>query len=406
MPDGDQFIPPDAGREKPTPEETAKAYRDLKTQSDLTQMLEEVKKLTGGKEVVGPDGKPVKDPEERRAAMQVKFDEQRKQKIQELGARVHHLSENDPDFASCLSLLREGHCLIALALSEMSVLEGVDDEVIGFSNEFFKNAIAQDMGDDVDNLMKRLEKNVMTFLANKSFQLRRLMERRKQANDMLVAVHPNNEPTVLLDCLHDLGMNTTFSPMGMVHVVFAEGFESEHEAPYVTHQRLKKAGYHTIYLTSKEIKGGPCIPEKWWIGACEREKTINSVLNPILKKRPQTQILIVSSLDKMLGEKKREEISPKHRQQALLRIVRWCMDNQVLGFIFSEETAEKRPYLGRAVTLRKGGRDVDGSGVRDEGGPEVGGASADRGGQPAEGSGEDSGGPGEEEAEADAGSAE
>jgi hypothetical protein len=156
----------------------------------------------------------------------------------------------------------------------------------------------------------------------------------------------------------------------MVYPIFSEGFDATEPASSVTYARLRKKGYHLILLGS--CADNAAITERWWEGACDSERSLVEMLDPILVNRPKTQILIVSSLDRMLGEEKRKDLSPKSRQQAMLRIVRWCLDNQVLGLVFSEGTAESRSWLGRSITLKKGAKpDVDGTELRNEGKPKV-----------------------------------
>lgn len=400
MPD-ENFVPPDLTR-PPTPEEAADAYKQLKTQADLEAMLGEVEKLKGGKDILGPDGQAVKSPEERQAAMQARLADYRKQKIRELSSRMESLAKANPEFASCVSLLREANCLINLAFSEMSTIEGVDDELIGFSNEFMQHVTRSDPNDQLDDLIRRLKRNVIVFLQKKKFRYEKLMNKRKEAIVGLAKLHPDRAPLVVLDCLSDLGMNIPVMPMGMVYPIFSEGFgddtsaydDNKHVASEV-YERLRRKGYNSIFLNLKAAKfhtQEECIPLKWWEGACDSEKSLAAALDPILSNRPKTQILIVASLDLTLGEEKRKEASPKNRQQALLRIVRWCLDNQVLGLVFSEGTAESRPWLGRSITLKKGAKpDVDGTELRDAGKPEVVQPDSDRAGPASEGSGKDQG---------------
>lgn len=389
MPD-ENFVPPDLTR-PPTPEEAADAYKQLKTQADLEAMLGEVEKLKGGKEVLGPDGQAIRSPEERQAAMQARLTDYRKQKIRELSNRMESLAKANPEFASCVSLLREANCLINLAFSEMSTLEGVDDELIGFSNEFMQHVTRSDPNDQLDDLIRRLKRNVIVFLQKKKFRYEKLMNKRKEAILGLAKLHPERAPVVVMTCLSDLGMNIPVMPMGMVYPVFSEGFNTlEEEAVHTVDGRLRDKGYHTILLSTFDVD--KAISPKWWYGACDGERTLGEVLDPILTNRPKSQILIVSSLDLMLSDEKRQDPSPKNRQQALLRIVRWCLDNQVLGLVFSEGTAESRPWLGRSITLKKGAKpDVDGAELRDAGKPEVVQPDSDRAGPAVEGSGKDQG---------------
>jgi len=386
----ESFVPPDL-IQPPTPEEAADAYKQLKTQADLEAMLGEVEKLKGGKDILGADGQALKSPEERQAAMQAQLASYRKQKVRELTSRLESLSNANPEFASCISLLREANCLINLAFSEMATMEGVDDELIGFSEEFMRHATRSDPNDQLEDLIRRLKRNVMVFLQKKKFRYEKLMNKRKAAIMGLAKLHPERAPVVLLECLHDLGVNIPVAPLGMVYPIFSEGFNTlEEEAAIEVDSRLRYKGYHTVMLST--FAKGKAIFPGWWYGACDGEHTLGKVLDPILNSRPNSQILIVSSLDLMLSDEKRQDTSPKARQQALLRIVRWCLDNQVLGLVFSEGTAESRPWLGRSITLKRGAKpDVDGTKLRDAGEPQVIQPEPDRAGPTPEGPGEGKG---------------
>lgn len=392
-------LPPEA-----TPEQVVEAHKNFRTKSDLEQMLKEVRDLTAGKNILGPDGKPVQDVEERRAAMEAKMNEYRKAKIMELGKRMHELSASNPDFASCLAILREANCLTYFAFSEMSVIEGVDDELIGFSDEFLKRAVRNDPNDQLDDLIRRVKHNVIPFLHRKRFLYEKLMKKRAAAIHATANLHPKHEPVVVTECLHDLGCDIPFMPLGSAQVIFSLGFQPG-EAFGVVQRRLRAAGYLPIVLTDDEeviVEVGsatPWIPEKWWVGACATEKSLNEVLDPVLEQHLKAQILMIPSIDKMVGAEKRgmEDVAPKHLQQALLRIVRWCLANQVLGLVFSSGSAESRNFFGPSITLRKESKDVVVSNsVRDEGSTPVEPAAPDRGGQAAEGSVEDQGGSGEQ----------
>lgn len=365
-------------------------------------MLGEVEKLKGGKEVLGPDGKAIKSPAEQQAMMKAKIDEYRKQKIAELSARMKNLSESNADYAGCLSLLREANCLINLAFSEMASIEGVDDELLGFSDEFFRHVTRSDSSDQLEDLITRIEKNVLKFLHHKRWEYKNLMVKRRPALLALTKLNPEKVPVVLTKPLFDLGVNVPFMNMGRVHLFFPGGFESTEDAALCVYNRLTKVGYNCIMLASA-TEGDSFIPEKWWAEFCNEQKTVKEVLDPLLKNEREAQILIVSSLDKTLGEEKRKDVSPKTRQQALLRIARWCLSNQMLGLVFSEGSAESRPWLGTGITLVKGACHVDSGGVQDVGKPEVVGDGADRTGQKAEGSGEDQGGSAGQGNEADGG---
>ncbi len=390
---------------KPTPEETAQAYRDFQTEAQLEGMLAEVERLTGGKEILGPDGQQIKDPEEKKKAMQQMLDQERQSKIRQLMDRMQALSYYDekkkqpkPMFAACMEMLREAHCLIMLAMTEMSVLEGVDDELIGFTNEVWQHAVRSDTEDDLSSLEQRLGV-VMTTISNLVWEQKRLIARRRPAADQLMKLHPENKQVIDTTCLMDLGMPKCDMPMGMTHLLFQEGFDRLDEAVSAALGRLDKAGYECIFLAAA-AKGDGCIPAKWWLGACDQEKTLVGVLDPVLKKRPTAQILIVESLDLLLGDEKRAEGSPKDLQQALLRIARWCLKNRVLGLVFSEGTAESRKYMGRSITLRKGGANVGSGNVSDGGGSGLDEPVSDRSGQTLERSGEDQGESGGEGSEA------
>jgi len=397
-------LPPEA-----TPEQVAQAHKDFRTKADLEQMLKEVRELTAGKDILGPDGKPVQDAEERRRMIEAKAKEYRAAKVKELGMRMHELSTNSSDFASCLGLLREAHCLTYLAFSEMSTFEGVDDELIGFCNEFLAQAVRQDPNDQLNDLIRRIKRNVMTFLYRKKVHYEKLMKKRKAAFDAAAELHPNHAPVVQLGCLHDMGCDIPLLPFGATKTVFsyppkgAIGFEPG-EAFMGVLSRLRHAGYLPIVLVDEDTdpleldSATPVLPEKWWTGACASKQSLDDVLNPVLEKHEKVQVLMVPSIDKMIGPEK--EKTPKNFQQALLRIVSWCLNNQVVGLIFSEGSPEARPWLGPSITLRtkeEASNVVAGNFVRDEGKPAVDSAGPDRSGQAAEGSGQDKGGSGEQD---------
>ena len=396
-------LPPEA-----TPEQVAQAHKDFRTKADLDQMLKEVKELTAGKDILGPDGKPAQDVEERRAMMEAKMLEYRKAKIKELATRMHTLSTGNPDFAACLSLLREANCLTYFAFSEMSVIEGVDDELIGFCDEFLKQAVRRDPNDQIEDLIRRVKHNVVPFLHKKKFMYEKLMKKRKDAILATAQLHPKHEPVVVTECLHDLGCNAPFMPLGSVQIIFSPGFQPG-EAFREVQQRLRAKKYLPILLADEfsnieDFDGAPApvLPEKWWSGACASEKSLNEVLDPVLDKHPKAQILLIPSIDKMVGAEKRvKDMEPRHLQQALLRIVRWCLANQVLGLVFSDGSAESRNFFGPSITLNKEARNgVVSDSVRNEGKPEVEPADPDRGGQAADGPGQGQGGPGEQDGQA------
>lgn len=385
---------------EPTPEQIAEAHKNFRTKAELEQMYDEIRQLTAGNNILGPDGKPVQDVEERRKLMEAKMLEYRKAKAKELGVRMSQLAANNSDFASCMALLREANCLTYFAFSELSVIEGVDDELIGFCNEFLAQAVRRDPNDQLEDLIRRVKRNVITFLYKKKFQYDKLMKKRKSAILATAALHPKHEPVILLGCLHSLGCNIPFLPLGSVQTVYSSGFQPG-EAFMEVFRRLRDCKYLPIVLVDETcdiLKLGsnvPMLPEVWWTGACATQQSLDDVLNPVLDKHEKAQILMVPSIDKMIGKEK--EKTPKSYQQALLRIVRWCLGNQVLGLVFSEGSAEARPWLGPSITLRKETSNVvAGNFVRDEGKSEVDPAGADRGGQAAEGSGQDQGGSGEQ----------
>jgi hypothetical protein len=396
-------LPPEA-----TPEQVAQAHKDFRTKADLEQMLKEVRELTAGKDILGPDGKPVQDVEERRRMMEAKMMEYRKAKIMELGKRMHALSTSNPDFASCLALLREASCLTYFAFSEMSVIEGVDDELIGFSDEFLKKAVRNDPNDQIDNLIRRVKHNVIPFLNRKRFMYEKLMKKRKDAIIATAELHPKHEPVVVTECLHDLGCNVPAMPLGSVQIIFSSGFQPG-EAFTEVFKRLRACKYLPILLSDslydilKLDDAVPVLPEVWWTGACSTEKSLGEVLNPVLDKHPKAQILLIPSIDKLVGAEKRGrmEAEPKHLQQALLRIVRWCLANQVLGLVFSTGSAESRNFFGPSITLSKeASNGMVGDSVRNPGEPAVEPVAPDRGGQAADGPGQDQGGPGEPDGQA------
>jgi hypothetical protein len=213
---------------------------------------------------------------------------------------------------------------------------------------------------------------------------------------------------ILLGCLHDMGCNIPFLPLGSVQTVFTYpaagtiGFEPG-EAFMGVLRRLRHVGYLPIVLADENTaldeldSATPVLPEKWWTGACATQKSLDEVLNPVLDKHEKVQVLMIPSIDKMIGVEK--EKTPKAFQQALLRIVRWCLGNQVLGLIFSEGSPEARPWLGPSITLRtkEASNVVAGNFVRDTGEPKVESADPGGGGQAADGPGQDQGGSGEQD---------
>lgn len=323
-------------QQNPDPQEAADALKDLHTRADLEKMLQAIEELKGGKEVLDPSGKPIEKSSEKLQQMQNKVNEFRRRKSHELAGRLMELSESNEKVASCYSLLREAHCLIFLALSELSAVEGMDDELLAYVEGFFRESVRQDTSDELADLIKRIKRQVLPFLNKLKIGMETRLKKRKEAIKRLAQLS-NGHPHIKLECLKDIGVMAEAMPMGMGRVMLYGDYEPTQALSEVC-SRLAKKGYallcldeaggslSDLALSSRHVA---TLPEKWWNGCASTAQRVEETLSPALENHHLTNIVVCSSLLKMLPPEAQGSPEPIHRQRAMMNLSRWAMDNFV-----------------------------------------------------------------------------